>query len=95
MLPSKVSFSGRNFGAAELELIRETVRDFSNLSLTELSKVSNAGESHPYVLSEPYLNLAAHTAPTMEPHHMPRCQCANSPGSRREIRLTQCVARRM
>ena len=38
MLPSKVSFSGRNFGAAELELIRETVRDFSNLSLTELSK---------------------------------------------------------
>jgi len=38
MLPAKVSFSGRNFGAAELELIRETVRDFSNLSLTELSK---------------------------------------------------------
>jgi hypothetical protein len=38
MLPSKISFSGRNFAAAELELIRETVRDFSNLSLTELSK---------------------------------------------------------
>jgi len=38
MLPSEISFSGRNFGAAELELIRETVRDFSNLSLTELSK---------------------------------------------------------
>jgi hypothetical protein len=38
MLPSKVFFSGRNFGAAELELIRETVRDFSNLSPTELSK---------------------------------------------------------
>jgi hypothetical protein len=38
MLPTKISFSGRDFGAAELELIRETVRDFSNLSLTELSK---------------------------------------------------------
>jgi hypothetical protein len=34
----EVPFSGRNFAAAELELIRETVRDFSNLSLTELSK---------------------------------------------------------
>ena len=38
MIQSKVSFSGRNFGAAELDLIRETVRDFSNPSLTELSK---------------------------------------------------------
>jgi hypothetical protein len=38
MLQSEVCFSGRNFGAAELDLIRETVRDFSNLSLTELSK---------------------------------------------------------
>jgi hypothetical protein len=34
----EVSFSGRNFSAAEFELIRETVCDFSNLSLTELSK---------------------------------------------------------
>ena len=38
MPETEVSFSGRNFAAAELELIRETVRDFSNLSLTELSK---------------------------------------------------------
>ena len=38
MPESQVSFSGRNFSAAELELIRETARDFSNLSLTELSK---------------------------------------------------------
>jgi len=38
MLPSEISFSGRNFSAAELKLICETVRDFSNLSLTELSK---------------------------------------------------------
>ena len=60
-----------------------------------MREVSNAGESHPYVLSEPYLNLSAHTAPTMEPRRMPICQCANNPGSRREIRLTQCVARRI
>jgi len=38
MLELEVSFSGRTFSAAEFELIRETVRDFSNLSLTELSK---------------------------------------------------------
>jgi hypothetical protein len=38
MPESEVSFSGRNFSVAELKLIRETVRDFSNLSLTELSK---------------------------------------------------------
>jgi len=38
MLASDISFSGRDFSAIELELIRETVRDFSNLSLTELSK---------------------------------------------------------
>ena len=38
MPESEVSFSGRNFSAAELDLVRETVRDFPNLSLTELSK---------------------------------------------------------
>ena len=38
MPETEVSFSGRVFAAAELDLIRDTVRDFSNLSLTELSK---------------------------------------------------------
>jgi hypothetical protein len=38
MPETEVSFSGRDFSPADLELIRETVRDFSNLSLTELSK---------------------------------------------------------
>ena len=38
MFQSQVSFSGRDFAPADLELIRETARDFSNLSLTELSK---------------------------------------------------------
>ena len=56
--------------------------------------VSSPGESHPEALSEPYLNLSAHTAPAMEPRRTPICQCANSFGSRREMRATQCVARR-
>ena len=28
---------------------------------------SHAGESHPHVLTEPYVNLSAHTAPTVQP----------------------------
>jgi hypothetical protein len=36
MLQSKVEFSGRTFSPADLDLIREIARDFSNLSLTEL-----------------------------------------------------------
>lgn len=38
MQPLQIAFSGRSFTVAELELIREIVCDFSNLSLTELSK---------------------------------------------------------
>jgi hypothetical protein len=38
MLPSGLEFSGRAFSPDDIELIRETVRDFSNLSLAELSK---------------------------------------------------------
>src|SRR5258708_22442130 len=57
-------------------------------------KVSRPGESHPEPLSEPYLNLSAHTAPAMEPRRTPICQCAHNFGSRLEMRATQCVARR-
>ena len=57
-------------------------------------EVSSPGESHPEALSEPYLNVSAHTAPAMEPRRTPICQCAHNFGSRREIRATQCVARR-
>src|ERR1017187_719686 len=56
--------------------------------------VSRPGESHPEPLSEPYLNLSAHTAPAMEPRRTPICQCAHNFGSRLEIRATQCVALR-
>lgn len=38
MPEQELSFSGRTFAPAELALIRETVRNFSSLSLTELSK---------------------------------------------------------
>src|ERR1017187_2868845 len=37
-------------------------------------EVSSPGESHPEALSEPYLNLSAHTAPAMEPRRTPICQ---------------------
>jgi len=38
MLQSRREFCGRAFSAADLDLIRELACDFSNLSLTELSK---------------------------------------------------------
>ena len=59
------------------------------------SEVSSPGESHPEALSEPYLNLSAHTAPAMEPRRTPNCQCAHNFGSRRDMRATQCVALRI
>src|ERR1017187_6741875 len=58
------------------------------------AQVSSPGESHPEALSEPYLNLSAHTAPAMEPRRTPICQCANNFEPRREMRAIQCVARR-
>jgi len=36
--------------------------------------VSSPGEFHPEALSELYMNLSAHTAPTMEPRRTPICQ---------------------
>jgi hypothetical protein len=36
--------------------------------------VSSPGEFRPEALSEPYLNLSAHTAPAMEPRRAPICQ---------------------
>ena len=57
-------------------------------------QVSSAGESHPDALSEPCVNVSAHTAPAMEPRRAPICQCAHNFGSRLEIRATQWVALR-
>ena len=64
------------------------------LGLEPEDRVSSAGEFRPDALSEPYLNVSAHTVPTREPRRTPICQCANSFGSRRERRATPCVALR-
>src|SRR6516225_8349346 len=66
----------------------------SRFAATENHEVSRPRESHPGPLSEPYLNLSAHTAPAMEPRRTPICQCANNFGSRREMRAIQCCALR-
>jgi hypothetical protein len=38
----------------------------------EENQVSGAGEFHPHALSEPYVNLSAHTAPINQPVASPR-----------------------
>ena len=74
------------------------VNSLESLGLLSVFKayhqVSRPGDSHPEPLSEPYLNLSAHTAPAMEPRRTPSCQCAHNFWSRLEIRATQCVALR-
>ena len=44
------------------------------LILKAQDEVSSAGDSHPRALSEPYVNLSAHTAPAAEPRRAPICQ---------------------
>src|ERR1700693_6658589 len=56
--------------------------------------VSRPGESHPEALAELHVRLSTHTAPNMEPRRTLICQWANNPGTRRERRVSQCVARR-
>ena len=64
----------------ELELVRDESRDALHHPLTgPLAAhvdvaVSSPGEFHPEALSELYMNLSAHTAPTMEPRRTPICQ---------------------
>ena len=58
-------------------------------------EVSSAGELHPPALAEPDVSFAAHPAPTVKATlRTPICQWANKPGSRREMRVIQCAARR-
>jgi len=50
-------------------------RDNSTIALEPYApKVSSPREFHPGALSELYMNLSAHTAPTMEPRRSPICQ---------------------
>src|ERR1700674_1414590 len=60
-----------------------------SLRLRQQHQVSSPGESHPEALSEPCLNVSAHTAPAMESRRTPICQCAHNFGSRLDIRATQ------
>src|SRR5215469_9159801 len=70
------------------------IQCLSRFTATENHEVSSPGGSHPEALSEPYVNVSAHTAPTMEPRRTPICQCAHNFGSRRERRAIQWVALR-
>ena len=54
---------------------------------------SSPWESHPQALAEPYVSLAAHTAPiTQAADRKPSRQCANSLGSRLATRPSQALA---
>jgi hypothetical protein len=64
----------------ELESVRDEARNALHHSLPRPFAadvdvtVSSAGDSHPRALSEPYVNLSAHTAPAAEPRRAPICQ---------------------
>ena len=50
----------------------ELVNDAEQSPLPKQDQVSSAGEFHPHALSEPYVNLSAHTAPINQPGASPR-----------------------
>src|SRR3954464_10100523 len=56
-------------------------------------QASGAGESHPRALPEPYVNLSAHTAPSVRPFACRSFQCAKSPGEVLITRASQVRAR--
>ena len=80
-------------GKPLVEYLQHFLRIFPILKTED--EVSRPEEFHPEPLAEPYVNVSAHTAPTMEPRRTPICQCANRFGARREIRASQCAARRL
>ena len=55
-------------------------------------EASRAGEFHPHALPEPYVNLSAHTAPSIQPLLCTSGQWANNPGDVRMIRASQSRA---
>src|SRR5215471_13334279 len=64
--------------------------------LESCHEVSRPGEFHPQALAEPYVNVSAHTAPSIRPpgRWPNRCQWANNLGSRPATSTSQCAARR-
>ena len=66
------------------------------LVLESQHEVSGPGELHPQALAEPYVNVSAHTAPSIRPpgRRPNEYQWANSRGSRPATPTSQCAARR-
>jgi len=85
--PAHPAAQGR---AVELDtLAREDLRlavQREDLRLAVERQASGAGESHPRALPEPYVNLSAHTAPSVRPLAYRSFQCAKSPG---EVLITR------
>ena len=68
---------GRKFKPAFSQKLLDEGFDFSFQQFFRFAgedKVSSPGEFHPEALSELYMNLSAHTAPTREPRRTPICQ---------------------
>ena len=63
---------------------------------THDDEVSRPGELHPQALAEPYVNVSAHTAPSIRPpgRRPSWYQWANNLGSRPATPMSQCAARR-
>ena len=72
-----------------------------DLALTIQRQASRAGEFHPRALPEPYVNLSAHTAPSVRPWPYRSGQWANRSGDDRTTRASQfrapfgCCLRRL
>ena len=72
-----------------------------HLRLAIQRQASRAGESHPRALPEPYVNLSAHTAPSVRPWPYRSGQWANRSGDERTTRASQfrapfgCCRRRL
>src|SRR5258707_10725168 len=72
-----------------------------DLTLTIERKASRARELHPRALPEPYVNLSAHTAPSVRPWPYRSGQWANRSGDERTTRASQfrapfgCCRRRL
>src|SRR2546426_6849395 len=75
---------------------RRTKPALARMSVHQDHQVSRPGEFHPQALAEPYLNVFAHTAPSIRPpgRRPSRYQWANSLGSLPATPTSQCAARR-
>ena len=54
---------------SELATVKEDIQQIRDALTSHVAKeeASRAGESHPHALSEPYVSLSTHTAPSFRP----------------------------